>query len=413
MSSQSKSSELVLGSQPHRHHSYLETSGGGVKSIWPSHQTSSHSILHINAVQASQSVDPQLLISGGGYIEFVLPRHHKRLHALHLEIRVQNSDTVDAKSIGTVFQTVERVEYYIGSNFLGSVDSWAAHLKHCLTNTADTINATKVCSNLAISGTGDHYGISDAQLGVGESRTLLLNVTEMTYGWIPGLFAEDVRLRVFFNKENVFSNGIGDILLQQARMLLESETMDQAAVDEEREVYASGKLTFRYAEPRVQRIPKTFTPGLSYTVSLQNLSGNFGMIFVAALPILGGTVTYDTVNTPLDDLISTIYVTDSSNQITAGGLILDAHFLKCVHARNFPGQYIGKTGLIPIIATKSPFQDIVTGSHGGSMHLTARGETLHFQTGEGSASETANLVILAYHTSAVRVNANGTVTVLR
>ena len=152
---------------------------------------------------------------------------------------------------------------------------------------------------------------------------------------------------------------------------------------------------------------------MAFAINLQNLFGDFSSIWVSTTdqgPVQGPGTGY----LKPDDDITQLHISDSSNQILMGGLVLDADYIRYMNAMVFPGTYIRAHSVYPLSTSKSVYADLVSGAHSGSLSLTARGETLNILTKSSVPANTVrNLVTVAFHLSALRVNENGTVTVLR
>ena len=91
----SHNADVVLNTHStHRTTSFIRTQGGdNITSFFPRHQTSTHDSVHTHSVRATQAVPEKIFQTGGGYIDFTLPRLTKKVDELTLSMTVKNSST--------------------------------------------------------------------------------------------------------------------------------------------------------------------------------------------------------------------------------------------------------------------------------------------------------------------------------
>ena len=401
-------SDIKLNAVSHRDTTYIQTQGPpGIKSIFPSHQPSSHATAQISSVQCSTSVDTGLFQKPGEYLEFVIPARDLRIERLSLEVTVRNASLGNI-IITTAFQMVKKIDYFAGTTFLGSLDGLSGYFKHTMLLTDEHIMGLAEYTNVAVSeGIFNSYR---ATLTPGTTRVMMMPCTEMLHGLVPGFLSGALRMQVFLNTEGGWTSGSDSIEVAGARLMMESALLGPAEAEEVRDVYRSGQLTHRYHEARLSRTLMSMVPGTKYRIPLQGLCGDFSVLWIASmLPI----TTFAWATTTRDD-IAQLYITDTTNQITLGGTILDTAFLRYQHATAYPSSFLMDNFVYPLTASRSGYKDLVTGAHTGSLALTAKGETLNITTGSFTAPDyDRNLTIIGFAVCALRVNANGTVTAFR
>ena len=405
-----KNSDVILNSHPtHRETSFIRTRGGeNVVSLFPRNQLSSMNTLDTHSVIAQQAVPANIFQSGGGYVEFVLPRLSKKLDNLTLEIKVTNSHATDSKSILAAFQMLDRIEYFAGTSFLMSMDYLAMRLKDVMTKNTEHYTSASRYTNERIVADSGFTSIRDSSISALETRVFFLPVTECFHSLIPAFLHEDLRMRVHFAKETDFSGADSSIVLTGARLLLEACVLQPQELSEIRAVYQSDKLTVRYFEPRVQRVPMSLSSQSTYQVSLSNFYGSFCSLWVLSqlqgATLLNGLTSYAE--------FEQLWLTSASNEVMLGGLNHSAEWLQYSAARFYNSSFLNSGNVYPFNASMNPALDIHTGTHHGSFELHAKGETLNFTTRVLTGSGERQIVLIGWHASCLRVQ-NGTVVVLR
>jgi len=359
-------------------------------------------------VRSTQAVPEKLFQSGGGYIDFTLPRLTKKIDELTLSMTIKNPSVTAAINMLPNVVTITHVEYFSGTSFLMTSDFMAIRTKELMTQTSDKHLATSKYSNVRIDPATGGALTFDASINPLEQRTVFLSLTGCFHGLIPGFLNEDLRLRVHFADDKVFSSAESGLLLTSATVLLETCVLQEAELAEVEAVYRSNKLSIRYFEPRVQRIPVSLAASGTYQVNLQNFFGNFVSLWVM-LQYQSG-VTADAIST-LEEL-ETLWITDASNQTMFGGLIHSKDWLRYSASRYYPSACLGNAHIYAFNASMHPAQDIVTGSHGGSFALHAKGESLNFTTASTMGSHDRQVTIIGWHASCLRVQ-NGNIVALR
>ena len=398
-------SSVVLNTTSHREDSFIQTQGpNGVKSIFPAHQSSSHSTMEVSSVISSTAV-PSNILQSGGFVEWTLPKQKKKIHAIHLEVTLKNT-TSGTVSLNRAFSLLDKIEYFSGSNFLGVSEQQAMYLKYALLNADSQISARAQYTNLTSSWTS--WGL---ELEAGGSRTLYIEMGEMLSGLIPGFLNQELRLRVHFDKmmRSLTSTAANSISITNSKLLVENVALEEPELAEIESIYKSNKFTHRFFEPRVQKAPLTLTTGGSYTISLQNFYGSFSQLWVSIREAEEDFLsTYNYLN-----FVDNIWLTDAGNKIALGGNILKADFLRYQNGANFPSSFLGRNAVIPLVSSKSSFVDLKSGRHSGSLQLSAKGEALHIQLRSDSPISGNHIVqIVGWHASALRVQ-DGNIIVLR
>ena len=397
-------SGVVLNSESHREDSFIQTQGpGGVKSIFPVHQSSSHSTIETSTVIANTAI-PANIMNSGGFVEFTLPKQRKKVSNITMEMTLANP-TAAIVTLNRVFSAIEKIEYFAGSSFLGVIEDQALYLKYVMLHADTQLSNRSKYSNLS-----SGFSAYDSSLGIGEERTLYMDIGEMLIGIIPAFINQDLRLRVHFSKmlESLTSSE-NSIVVQSSKLLVENVNLTDGEASEIEKVYNSDKFTHRFFEARTQEIPITLNPGASYTLSLQNFYGSYGQLWIA---VKKSSNNYTTKFEYLDE-IDSVWVTDAGNKIAMGGNILKADYLKFNAGLSFPSSYLRNNHLLPLVASKSPYVDLKSGRHSGSLELTAKGEALHINTtSDTTASSSRSILIIGFHASALRVQ-KGNILVLR
>ena len=404
MDNHNNSEQVVLNAESHRNISFIQTAGpNGIKSIFPAHQSSSHSTIETATIIANTAV-PTNIMASGGYIEFNIPMHLKTIETLTLELILLNNTGADAV-LNVVWSAIDKIEYFSGSSFLGLSEQLSMFLRHCLCHSNEQIDSMSRATNIT-----SGQGTQDALLEAHTTRNMYLDVTEMLKGLCPGLLNETLRLHVHFAKEmESLTTTANAIQLTGARVMMESVDIGAGELADLRQVYESNKFTHRYYEARVQRVPLTIAPSSNYTISLQNFYGNFSQLWVMVQSDIKNFLT----GYFLAPEIESLYISDSANRIAQGGNVLKGDWVRFQHARSFPSSFMALKPIYPLISSKNAFVDLQSGKHSGSLQLSAKGEALNFQT-TSLATATGNrvVVIIGWHASALRVQ-NGNVVVLR
>ena len=403
MQTQNATRAIVLNTDSHRDSTFIQTAAPNGKSIWPSHQTSTHSTMETSTVMSSTAISAAIL-DAGGYIEFSLPKLNRKIDTLTLEVTLTGGDSL--VGIRQAFLMVDKVEYFAGSSFLGSSDWMSSYLHHCLMNSDEMILAKSRHTN-----TGADFQVQTQSLQADEERVFYIPVTGMLQGLCPGLLNESLRLRVHFSKD-LFTVKLPTQAapsVTKCHLLMEAVSMTPGEVSELASVYQSNKFTHRYHEPRVQRVNVTMNPAQNFTVSLQNFYGSFSQIWVA---IISASVDPIYATTFIDELKS-LHITTSDSKIAMGGSILQGSWVQYAHADSFPSSFLHNHAVYPLCASKHPFVGLAQGSHNGSLDLTARGETLHILSPSTAVPSTPRkILIVGWHVSALRVQ-NGNIVALR
>ena len=404
-----KNSDVILNSRPtHCETSFIRTSGGeDVVSLFPRNQLSSMNTLDTHSVIAQQAVPTNIFQSGGGYVEFVLPRLSKKLDNLTLEIKVTNTHATESKSILAACQMLDRIEYFAGTSFLMSMDYLAMRLKDIMTKNIEKYSAASRYTNERIDIDG-FASVTDSTISALETRTFFLPVTECFHSLIPAFLHEDLRLRVHFAKETDFSGADSSIVLGGARILLEASVMQPQELSEIEAVYQSDKLTVRYFEPRVQRVPMSLASQSSYQVSLSNFYGSFCSLWIMSQPQGATLLTGLTGYSEFDQL----WLSSASNEVMFGGLNHSSEWLQYSAARFYNSAFLNSGNVYPFNASSNPALDIHTDTHHGSFELHAKGEMLNFTTRILPGTKARQIVLIGWHASCLRVQ-NRAVVVLR
>ena len=146
----SKNADVILNTHSTHHTtSFIKTKGGDdITSIFPHHQISSHNTLDTHSVISMQAVPTNIFQSGGGFVEFSLPRLAKKLEQMTLELKIRNPHSTDYKTILAAVQTLSHIEYFAGTSFLMSTDFLAMRLKSAMLESTDYSVATSKYSNM-------------------------------------------------------------------------------------------------------------------------------------------------------------------------------------------------------------------------------------------------------------------------
>ena len=383
-------------------------------SLFPRHQVSTHDTLDTHSVISTQAVPTNIFASGGGFVEFSLPRLSKKIDRVTLEFKITNSNSggttaADTRAILAAVQAIDHIEYFAGTSFLMATDYLAMRLKEILCKTNEHIVATSKYSNAKVDTGTRYYNVTDATIAPLETKTFYVNVTECFHSLIPSFLNEDLRMRVHFAKESAFSGLNTGLVLAGTRLLVEACNLHPDDLDEVQSVYGSNKMSVRYYEPRTQRVPITLSASSTYQVNLQNFFGNFVSLWVLSqtqgATLLNGLASLGDFNK--------LWLTNSSNEVMFGGLIHDAEWLKYSASRFYPSSSLGSANVFAFNASMNPNMDIQTGTHHGSFALHAKGEALNFSTGSViSGTGARQVVLIGWHASCLRIQ-NGTVVVLR
>ena len=399
--------KAVLNVESHREHTFVQAQGANnVKTIWPSHQTSSHFTIETNSIIANTAV-PNSIMHSGGFIEFIVPRHNKRIVTLSLELVMSVPSHHPSTLIRPIFAAIEKIEYFSGSSFLGASDYDSNYLRHCLLHSDEQLANMSSYTNVS---PANNFREKDAEFTPGTTRTFYMDVTEMLQNLVPGLLNETLRLRVHFARGDLtFYSGLNSVAVDSAKVLLECETLTDGALSEIKQIYDSNKFSSRYFEARVQRVPLTMSPASNYQISLQNFFGNFSQLWIC----MGANMSSYMTTFAYADFLQSAYVTNAANQIMMGGTIQNAKWLRYMNAKSFPSSFINSQAVYPLVASKAGFVDLKSGKHSGSLLLTARGESLHLLTNDQTPEGFALYVtIIGWHASCIRVQ-NGNIIVLR
>ena len=102
-------SSVVLNTESHREDSFIQTKGpNGVKSIFPAHQSSSHSTMETSSVISNTAV-PSNILQSGGFVEWTLPKQKKKIHGIHLEVTLKNT-TSGIITLNRAFSLLDKIE---------------------------------------------------------------------------------------------------------------------------------------------------------------------------------------------------------------------------------------------------------------------------------------------------------------
>lgn len=407
----SKNSDVILNTHAtHRTTSFIRTRGGDdITSLFPRHQTSSHDTIDTHSVISTQAVPNMMFQNGGGYIDFTLPRLMKKIDEITLEVMIKNPSAILSRLMLAAVQCVTHVEYFSGTSFLMSTDFLAMRMKHLMTQTSDRVLATSPFTNIRIDSKDGAYATYDNGIETGEEKTFFIPVTGCFHSLIPGFLNEDLRIRVHFADEANFSGADFGLYLTGSRLLVEATNLLPAELSEVEAVYRSNTLSVRYYEPRVQRIPIVIGGSGTYQVNLQNFFGNFVSLWVLiqnqAIALTTGVLTLDEVDR--------LWMSDASGQTMFGGLVHTSEWLRYSNARFYPSAFLASTFMYAFNASQHPQQDLLTGSHGGSFALHAKGESLNFITKSTVSSNSArHVVVIGWHASCLRIQ-NGNIVALR
>ena len=399
-----KNQPFVLGAKTSNDNKYIASQVGKVKNVFPAYQTTSFSTLESTIVQPQTAVSRSSFASGA-FIDFILPKTQKRLNEVSVEFNIQNPNDTTA-FLPMSYSLIDRVEYYSGQSFITSIDGFTFYLNSKLFQTDREIESMKTFTNSKVGG----IAVNFASLGQGQSKTLYVDITSPLQNLVPGFLIEDIKIRIFLNKEENWNIGTAlGVELLQLRLMCELVNLSSDEVAHVADKYATGQLTMRYIEPRMTRTRMTLNPSSTYTHMLNNLHGRF-------LGFLCFTQYSDKTfqnSWNITDEIDLIHISDESNQIMLGGSTLPASFYTYQHARNFASSMLNDTKLIPLLFSQQIYKDFRSGSVSGSTFIKSVGENITFTTKSSVPSNhESEFCVLGYHTSALRIQ-NGKIVVLR
>jgi hypothetical protein len=377
---------------------------GAAQSIFSSAQTTTFGCTNQVSIPAQTAVS-QSAFQSGAFLDFIVPRTPAgKIQEISLEVKLTNP-TANVMTLCPSAFLLDKCEFYFGQSISEQHQGLSLHMKKMYTSTDVQIQTLQTPHNTTVVGSPAFVTISP-----GESRTMYIDLSVGSFvGLVPVLLKEDLRARVYFEKDSVWSNGTG-FHLDNCVMYCEFAILDATELTNIASVYQSGKFNHRYIESRIARTAQILSPSQTYTHQLNNMHGSYIALF-HFLQAQSPTVSDLWMTQPGVDTVS---LRDPSSQLLLSNSVLTSEYYRYVKAREFASTYLSTNYTTPLIFTEKLMQDWITASHSGSYFLKASGESISFSTKSSvTPNSSHDLVLVGLHVSALRVGADSKVTILR
>ena len=389
--------------------SFISSKIGANTQVYNARQGTRFATQNLVQIQPLTSV-PQNLIESGGYIDYQLRTPQGFLiDDLSLEIKIKNNGAAAAK-LPMSFFLADRVEFYAGTQLLGTEEHFANYLKTMLTTVPSQLEVSAPYFNVNHS-----TYVELEELAAGSTKSYMLPVNQIFKNLIPSLINEELRIRVHYASKNSYDT-TADLSLISTVLWIDGRILHSSDYKIYADNYLSGNFIHRTYESRIHKFPMNITNGSELTAVLSSMHGTFLGFFVY---VQHSNATSTDLHTPLSNVIDTLHLCDQTSKILFGGSTNSRELLKYRGSQEYTGSRLFSIkDIIPISVSPNIWSDWVTGSLSGVVSLRAMGEKLIVNTESvfpfGSTTlGTQNICIIGIQSTALKISKAGKIIALR